>query len=251
MLDFNSSKLSERITGLIDHALQQHQAKEAPRDYLGASRLAVNCSRALQYEYFHTAKDPGRDFSGRILRIFQAGHVFEELMIRWLRDAGFTLTTENLSGEQYGFSVLDGKIQGHIDGVITAAPEMLGFEFPMLWEAKSMKNSSWKDTKKKGLTLSKPVYAGQVALYQAYKEKEFPGISSQPALFTAINKDTAELYFEPVPFNGELAQRTSDRGVRIIDACEAKELLPRISRDPSHFECKMCEWQERCWKEQN
>lgn len=247
MLDFNSKLLSERITGLIDHALLERQDKQTPRSYLGASRLGASCSRALQYEYFKTPKDQGKDFSGRILRIFEAGHVFEELMIRWLRDAGFTLTTEDHHGEQYGFSVLEGKLQGHIDGVITAAPEILGFEFPMLWEAKSLKNSSWKDTKKKGLTLSKPVYAGQVSLYQAYMEPEFPGISTQPALFTAINKDTAELYFEVVPFNGELAQRTSDKGVRVLDACEAKLPLPRISRDPSHFECKMCEWQKRCW----
>ncbi len=248
MLDFNTYDLSDRITGLIDHALQQRNAKQVPREYLGASRLGVSCTRALQYEYFKTAKDPGRDFSGRILRIFEAGHVFEDLMVRWLREVGFTLLSEDHHGEQYGFSELDGKLQGHIDGVITAAPEVLGFEFPILFECKSLNNKSWKDTKRKGVTISKPVYAGQVSLYQAYMEPQFPGISTQPALFTAINKDTAELYFEAVPFNGELAQSTSDKGVRVIDACEAKLSLPRISKDPSHFECKMCEWRERCWE---
>ena len=60
MLDFNSRpKLSEKISLMIDQALQQKQAKQTPRDYLGGSRLGVECSRALQYEYFNTTKDEG------------------------------------------------------------------------------------------------------------------------------------------------------------------------------------------------
>ncbi len=248
MLDFNTYDISERITGLIDASLQQREAEREKRTYLGASRLGEECLRALQYEYFSTPKDSGKDFTGRILRIFEAGHVFEDLMALWLREAGFTLLTENSRGEQYGFSELDGKLQGHIDAVITRAPEVLGFEFPMLWECKSLNNKSWTETRKKGLAVSKPVYAGQISLYQAYLEREFPGIHKQPALFSAINKDTAELYFEAVPFNADLAQRTSDKGVRVLDACEAKLPLPRISRDPSFYKCKMCSWQRRCFE---
>ena len=87
----------------------------------------------------------------------------------------------------------------------------------------------------------------QVALYQAYMEPQVPGISQNLAIFTAINKDTAELYFEQVPFNGRLAQQASDRGVRIIQACDAHDLLPRLANDPTHYECKFCPWQDRCW----
>ena len=51
-----------------------------------------------------------------------------------------------------------------------------------------------------------------------------PGLAANPALFTAINKDTAELHHELVPFNAELAQRMSDRAVRILRATDAGEL---------------------------
>jgi hypothetical protein len=54
-----------------------------------------------------------------------------------------------------------------------------------------------------------------------------------PALFTAINKDTAELHHELVPFDADLAQRMSDRGVRILQATDAGELLPRIATSPT------------------
>jgi hypothetical protein len=56
-----------------------------------------------------------------------------------------------------------------------------------------------------------------------------PGIADHPALFTAINKDTAELHHELVPFNAELAQRMSDRAVRVLRATDAGELLPRLA----------------------
>ena len=66
----------------------------------------------------------------------------------------------------------------------------------------------------KGVTHAKPIYAAQIALYQAYMDATVPGLADNPALFTAINKDTAELHHELVPFDGDLAQRMSDRGVR-------------------------------------
>jgi hypothetical protein len=52
-------------------------------------------------------------------------------------------------------------------------------------------------------------------------------------VFTAINKDTAELHHELVPFDADLAQRMSDRGVRILQATDAGELLPRIAASPT------------------
>ena len=248
MLDFNSSaSFSERITSLIDDALAAEREQQTPRSYLGGSRLGVACDRALQYEYLQTPVDVGREFSGTTLRIFEAGHVYEDTAIRWLRLAGFEIHTETSQGGQYGFSAAGGRIQGHVDGILANGPDVIGLGYPALWECKSLNNKSWKDTVKRSLTLSKPVYAAQVALYQAYMESQVPGISQNPAVFTAINKDTAELYFELVPFNGQLAQQASDRGVRILQACDAHELLPHMANDPTHYECKFCSWQDRCW----
>ena len=73
------------------------------------------------------------------------------------------------------------------------------------------------------------------------------GISAAPAVFTAINKDTAEMHHELVPFDAALAQRMSDRAVRILRATDAGELLPRIATSRDFFECRFCPWAERCW----
>lgn len=242
MMDFNSSSsLSGQITALVDLGMQRLRSEEMPRDYLGASRLGVSCARALQYEFAKAPVDPGRDADGRLLRIFRRGHVMEDCMVDWLRAAGFDLRTRKVNSDQFGFSAAGGRLQGHIDGVIVGGPE--GFTYPALWENKCLGSRSWRDLEKSGLAVSKPVYAAQVAIYQAYLE-----LHEQPAIFTAVNADTMEIYTELVPFDAALAQRMSDRALTVISATEAGELLPRAFHDPTHFECRMCAWQDRCWR---
>lgn len=248
MLDFNHRpKVHELIGVLIDAALSADRDNQSRRNYLGASRLGVACERALQYEYLQTPVDAGREIPGRVLRIFEVGHALEELAIRWLRMAGFDLYTQKASGGQFGFSVAGGRIQGHVDGVLNGGPAELRMSYPALWECKTMNDKSWRDTVKHGVSKSKPVYAAQMAIYQAYMEASIPGISANPALFTAINKDSEEIWFELVPFDGGLAQRMSDRAVRVITATDSQELLPRHTTTPTHVECKFCPWQDRCW----
>ena len=252
MLDYNhSASFAEALNARIDAALEIENAAQAPRAYLGGSRLGVPCERALQFEYAQAPKDDGAEFDGRTLRIFTAGHLFEDLAADWLRAAGFELYTrkgDRADGEPFGFSVAGGRIRGHVDGIVAAGPEGLLPGAPALWECKSLNARSWKDTAKRGVAVSKPVYAAQVAVYQAYMEASVPGISVNPALFTAINKDTAEIHHELVPFDGALAQAASDKAVRILRATEAGELLPRIAQSPDFHECRFCPWANRCWR---
>ena len=252
MLDYNhSAKFVEHVNARIDESLTAENAAQPPRDYLGGSRLGVPCERALQYEYAKAPKDDGADFSGQLLRIFAAGHVFEGLATGWLRGAGFDLYTtrgNRPDGGQFGFSVAGGRIRGHVDGIINAGPDGPLPGCPALWKCKSLNAKSWKDTATRGVSVSQPVYAAQIAVYQAYMEASVPGISANPALFTAINKDTAELHHELVPFDGALAQAASDKGVRIIQATEAGELLSRIAQSAGFHECRFCSWADRCWR---
>jgi hypothetical protein len=245
MMDFNSSaSICDQFSALIDVGLQIRQAEQRPRSYLGASRLGVSCERALQYEFAKAQVDPGREHSGRLLRIFERGHQSEDNMIEWMRLAGFDLKTTKSDGTQYGFSALGGRLAGHIDGVIVGGPD--GFSYPALWENKCLGSKSWKDLEKNKLAVSKPIYHAQVVLYQAYL-----GLHENPAVFTAVNADTMEIYTELVPFDSALAQRMSDRALKVISATDAGELLVRAYQDPTHFECRMCSWQDRCWRKNN
>jgi len=234
--------LAVRINRHIDAALVAEREGQRPRDYLGASRIGEPCARRLVYEVCRTPPDPGKDFEGRALRIFAAGHVFEDLAIRWLRQAGFDLRTQTATGGQFGFETAGGRIRGHVDGVIVGGPE-IGLAWPVLWEHKALKTSSWSDTARKGVQLSKPVYFGQMQIYMAYM-----GLGS--ALFTALNKDTCEIHHERVPFDLAAAQALSDKAVNVLRAADAGDLLPRIATSPDFLLCRFCPFSVRCWGDQ-
>ncbi len=247
MLDFNhgttkhaseAGELTERINAVIDKGLQDAEAKKAPRGYLGASLIGEACLRKIQYSYQATKAKP---HSGKTLRIFKAGYLFEDMSAEELRLAGFDLKTHYKEGEQFGFEVAGGKIAGHIDGVLCGGPAVIAY--PALWEHKALGARSWNEVVKKGVAVARPVYAAQIPLYQAYMK-----LTEAPAILTARNRDTQQLYHEPVPFDAALAQRMSDRAVQILEATKAGELLPRIAGNPSYFQCRWCDFAERCWK---
>ncbi len=230
---------NQRINALVNQALVAENQRQIPRDYLGASRIGEPCARKLVYEFTHTQVDPGKEFDGGILRIFAAGHQFEELSIRWLRAAGFDLRTSDNNGGQFGFETAGGRIKGHIDGVFVGGPDV-GLTWPALWEHKALKASSWNDTIKHGVRASKPVYFAQMQIYMAYMDLPV-------ALFTVLNKDTQALHHEVVPFDAIEAQLLSDKAIDVIQAADAGELPPRIAASPDFYLCRWCAHARRCW----
>ncbi len=235
-----ADSVAARINGLIDAALLAERQAEPARDYLGASRIGEPCARKLVYEITHVPPDEGREIDGAALRIFEAGHRFEALSVRWLRAAGFDLRSERRDGSQFGFSAAGGRLRGHIDGVIVAGPD-IGILWPALWEHKALNAKSWNELVKRGLRASKPLYFAQVQLYMAYMELE-------AALFTALNKDNQLLHHEVVPFDSVEAQALSDKAVEIIRAAEAGELPPRIAAASDFYLCRACPYAGRCWE---
>lgn len=237
------------VNSAIDAALTARNRVQPPRHYVSSSGLGRECLRQIQYDYLAVPKDEGREFEPKTLRIFEAGHRCEDIVASWLRAAGFDLRTHGRGGKQFGFSALDGRFRGHIDGCLVAGPAPMAF--PALWENKALGAAPWKEVVKKGVVLARPVYAAQIALYQAYMELP------NPALFTALNRDTFELHCELVAFDAALAQSASDRAVSIVTASDAQELLQRAAVNRSSAVCRggwahgewhgPCAWQDRCW----
>ncbi len=249
ILDLNSTTLQRKTEGsgiveAIDRALLAKEAATEPRRYLGGSFIAGDCERAIQYQYEVTPVDPGREFPANILRIFKRGHAMEDWVAEWMRAAGLRLKTEDANGYQFGFSSCNGKFKGHADGVIIGwdGEGDSPVKFPALWESKAVNTKAFDHIVKHGVKKSKPVYYGQVALYQHYLQLE-----ENPAVFTVVNANTMQLHVELIPFDAAEAQRLIDRAARIIPATEAGDRLPRGSADPDSFVCRFCNYKERCW----
>jgi hypothetical protein len=222
--------LSDRVNGRIDVALVKARAQEPKRQYLGASILGDPCGRRVAYAYRSETSMP---LDGRTLRIFQTGHVIEDLLAAWMKAAGFKLlTVDPATGQQFGF--VDGPLGGHADGVIVSGPEF-GLSYPVLWEAKGLNDRSWSNLMKNGLKISKPIYYGQVCIYMPY-------LGLAACLFTALNKNTNEIYHELVPADPAEAQRLVDLAVGIVQG----RLPPRFSVEPTRY-CDFCEFRDTCW----
>ena len=233
----------QKINEILDAKVIEHRKQEKKHDYLGVSSIGDDCLRKVQLQY----EGKEAEFSASTLRTFDIGHRLEDLVAEWLKITGFNLKTKNENGEQFGFSTAEGRIKGHIDGKIVDVSEnlkQLFTRFPILWECKTLNNKSWQETAKKGLMLTKTLYYAQIQLYMAYLELD-------QCLFTALNKDSSELYFELVPFDSEAAQKYSDRAVQVIQASENSEQMPCISADPSFFKCKMCGFRNVCKAKEN
>lgn len=242
MIDLNPSSMIRTdavaaIHAAIDGAPRR---KEERRAYVGASSVGSPCERKVQYEFMGTPHDPGWQFDARTLRIFQRGHQMESAAAVWLADAGFRLTQTGRDGKPLGFKAAGGAFAGHVDRVITGGPD-IGIAYPLIWEHKAVGAKSWKAIESKGLAKSKPEYADQVAIYQAYLDL------TNPALFMATNTDTMEIYLELVAFDRARAQAASDRAVAIIQDSRAGAMRPRCTDDPGFYACSGCSFKARCW----
>tara|TARA_R100000935_G_scaffold25704_1_gene45533 strand:- start:2887 stop:3675 length:789 start_codon:yes stop_codon:yes gene_type:complete len=236
----NENPIANNIKEAVDNAIVANESKRERRSYIGASSIGDECQRKIQYRYLNYTIDEDKAFTARTLRIFQFGHEIEDYASKWIKDAGFDLRTEQSDGKQFGFSIADGEIKGHIDGVVCDGPVAMGY--PSLWECKSANDNKFKAFVRHGVAKANPVYATQLALYQTYME-----LHENPALFTVVNKNTSEVYYELVPYDKKLAQQASDKAVNILTAAKAGDILPRIAHSKDFFLCKFCEFTETCW----
>jgi len=236
MLDFNRTPKRTDVPSLEQLDEAARALSSAPRAYLGGSRLGEECARKLQYEYLGGSLT----MTAKLHNIFAAGHASEAAVAQLLKGV-FDLRTENANGRQFGFETAQGRIKGHIDGVICGGPEALG-PYPYLWEAKAVGGKYFTALVKNGVRAERPVYAGQIATYQAYMQ-----LTDNPALFSVANRDTGEIHFERVPFDPKLAQECTDRGVQVLQAVEAGETLPRPYANSDFYKCRFCDFQGECW----
>lgn len=265
-LDLNSSatrrrafsmKLSEAVDAVISRAerlavvrgivsnltLNPPPEEAASRNYIGASAIGDKCARRVQLDVwaaFHPSapainREP-LDEKTRV--IFARGHRTETEMASWLTSAfdDIRLSTLNLEGYQHGFVTGGGQIRGHADGIIELARVS---KQPMLWETKTLGEKGWSKLWNHGLAKAHPKYDVQTQMLMAY-------LDLPATLFSALNADTGELYFEHVAFDTAKAQAASDRAVHILTATRAGELLPKASDDPTHFVCRFCRFKEEC-----
>ena len=162
-------------------------ARQSERQYLGPRVSAWPASERCSSSTPRHPSTTGVTSPGRMLRIFERGHVMEDCMVAWLRDAGFDLCTRKADGEQFGFRWPMAACRATSTASSSAAPR--ASPIPRSGN-KCLGNKSWSDWTRR------PTF--QARLRRA--SGDLPSLPSRiaraPGDLHGINADTMEIYTE-------------------------------------------------------
>ncbi len=201
------------------------------RSHMGASLLGKKCRRDIWYS-FRWVKEP--KFEGRMVRLFNRGHMEEPRFIALLRQAGMHTWSANVDGSQFRFSNCNGHYGGSLDCVVKGVP---GFEdIPMLSEFKTHSDKSFNKLVIGGVKAAKPEHWVQMNQYMGHYKLT-------KALYLAVNKNNDELYAEIVDFD----QEEFDYDVGLAQSLSHTTKPPaKINKDPNFYLCRNCDHKDIC-----
>lgn len=202
------------------------------RHHLGASVIGHDCEAYIWYAFRWARREI---FSGRMLRLFNRGHLEEQRCIAFLRAAGFTvLEADPQSGRQFRIASADGHYGGSTDSLGSSPfpqfPERLVFEF------KTHNDKSFKNLVNKKLIVAKPRHYAQMCSYGKAFQIEY-------GLYYAVNKNDDEIHIEIVKLDWGMADDVHRKADRII---HSKVRPTKIAMQPTYYECKTCPFQGPC-----
>lgn len=202
------------------------------RSHMGASLLGKQCKRDIWYS-FNWCKETY--FTGRMIRLFNRGHLEEGRFMAMLMQAGINCWFKKEDGGQFAFHNCDGHYGGSLDIVIKGVP---GYEStPMLCECKTHSEKSFTKLVQVGVADAKPEHLIQMNQYMGHYSLSF-------ALYFAVNKNTDEIYCEIVPFDKD----KFDPQIRLASSLVKRRTPPiRVTKERSFYLCKSCEYKAICW----
>lgn len=218
---------------VMPHIGDAYSTKADPfRPHLGASGLGDECARKVWYG-FRWATRP--HFEGRMLRLFNRGHLEEGRFIALLLAIGVTVYQQDENGKQFRISFAEGHAGGSGDGVAVGIPDLPSGTAALL-EFKTHSEKSFASLQKEGVRSAKFEHYVQMNLYMRK-------MGLAVALYAAVNKNTDEIYMELIALDVEIADRFLERGEKIV---WLESPPPKLNESPGYFKCRMCDHRPLC-----
>lgn len=228
-------RAEQQIIARIYSAIEKEKAEpELYLGRLGSSSIGAECLRQVWLDWRGFARE---QFEGRMLRLFETGHLQEARIVEDLRRAGFAIWDKQADGRQFEFTDPTGHLVTKIDGVIRGVPG--GEDEPRLLEVKTHNKNSFSSLVKKGVKEAKPLHYAQMQISAA-----LGGFG--PALYVAVCKDDEQFHVEQVHADPTEQARLQRRVIKLVEA----RLRPAgISDDGSSYGCKYCAMKAVCTRE--
>lgn len=218
---------------VIPHMKDAYRGQdEGFRSHMGASLIGGECGRAIWYGFRWATKGK---FSGRILRLFNRGHLEEARMIACLLTIGCQVYQQDEQGNQFRISDCGGHFGGSGDGVAVGIPDLPASTAALL-EFKTHNDKSFKALKADGVRNAKFEHFVQM---QTYMRKM--GLAA--GLYMAVNKNDDELYGEILYLDHTIGDQFIERAHKIIPLHVAPE---KVNPSAGFYKCKWCDHHPIC-----
>lgn len=225
--------IREPVEGEIGATYERLQRPPKDSPTLRASGIGEECSRRLWYELRWTISPA--PLPGRLLRLFETGHIEEARLLDDLRKIGV-----KIEGQQEPIPALaDGWLTGHPDGIGTGIPGAP--KTPHLIECKTHNDANFKLWRRQGVKTSHPKHYAQMQIYMH-------ALKLTRALYICVNKNTDEIGAQRVQYDPLEAARLVVRAEGIVAADWVAP--PKISAKPDFYLCTFCDFRGVCHGEQ-
>jgi hypothetical protein len=201
------------------------------RPHLGASIIGHSCERHL-WLTFRWAK--AQRWDGRMLRLFDDGKRAEARFVQELRAIGCEVWEHDAAGQQFRVNAWFGHFGGSVDAVASGIPEAP--KTTHIVEFKTSNEKLFKALSKDGVRKSKPQHFAQIQVYMGL-------LDLTRALYMVENKNDASIYTERVDYEPATFDALLAKAQRIVTATEPP---PRLSDDPTYYECRWCNHFDLC-----
>lgn len=194
---------------------------------LRASSIGFEC---LRHQWYCANGVPGKEPDKRLQRIFDMGHMIEDLAVKWLRNDGWEIDHNKGSQEaeqEIIIPVDSGFIKGHHDIIMTdfSGKKIVG-------DIKSMNSYFFREWKRKGSAACCPQYRKQLYVYGK-------GFNINDLAIIGVNKDNSEYHIEFFDLDEQIYGTMVENARRVF-----------ASKDPIQVD-KVNDWQcNYCWYNQ-
>lgn len=232
MLNLSNPADRETLEDLLSEDLDKFCAsyyEQGHRNHLGASELGEECWRLLWYKFRWVKLEI---FDGRMMRLFNVGHSAEPRFVAYLRGIGFEVKEFDEDGKQFRISGAMGHYGGSLDGLCKAPSRYQLSEDIILSLSFKTNNtgSGYEKVSKEALSKSKPKHWAQECQY-GYKT----GI--RYCIYMIENKNDSDITFKVIELDWNYGAQLEKKAEQIIFSVEPP---PRISEQPSFYNCKYC-----------
>ena len=198
---------------------------------IGASSIGDLCLRSIWLSW---RGYDDKKFGGRMLRLFQTGHLQEERIQDDLKNAGFQVWTHQEDGNQFTYTDETGHFVCKLDGVIKG---VIGAEkTPHDLEIKTHSLKSYDEVKKKGVEKAKPVHFYQMQAGMLYSKLS-------RALYVALCKNDEDYHIERIRPDSAVREEIQHKIRTLVNAT----IPPQgVSPDGGAYDCRWCDMKEVC-----